>query len=232
VVADLHFAPTQGARGALLAEGVDPKTIFVTGNTGIDSLFFARRELEDASPALPEAVTKAVAGHRVILMTSHRRENLGERLRGICRAVVDIAARNRDVCVVYPVHLNPAVQAVANEMLGSCERIVLCPPLSYPQFVWMMLRSTILLSDSGGVQEEAPSLGKPVLVLRDTTERPEGVQAGCARLVGTDPGVILSEVETLLNDPAAYGRMAEASNPYGDGTAARQIVNLLCDAAG
>jgi len=227
VVADLHFAPTEKARSCLLEEGVDPKTVIVTGNTAIDSLIRTQEKQGDDPPVIPSAILQAMAGRKMILVTGHRRENLGGRLRDICRALAETVERNKDVCVVYPVHLNPEVQRTVNEVLCGQDRIVLSEPLPYPQFVWLMSHAHILLSDSGGIQEEAPALNKPILITRNNTERPEGVESGCAKLVGTDMRQIVSEIELLLEDSSAYEKMASSPNPYGDGTAALKVVDAL-----
>jgi UDP-N-acetylglucosamine 2-epimerase (non-hydrolysing) len=218
-LADLHFAPTPSARDNLLREGTPPERVFVTGNPGIDALQFAlRQEL----PNLPADLS----GRPMILVTAHRRENHGPPLLEICQAVLELA-RSRDLTIVFPVHPNPNVQRHVQERLGGHARIRLTPPLDYPQFVAAMKAAHLILSDSGGVQEEAPALGKPVLVLRETTERPEGVAAGSACLVGTSRQRIVAKVLKLLDDPAAYQRMAKAQNPYGDGRAAPRIVDIL-----
>ena len=215
-----HFAPTATARQNLLREGFPDDAIHVTGNTVIDALLAVANKRPDVGVPLDSS-------RRLVLVTAHRRENFGEPLRAICRAVRDLADRNPDVQVLYPVHPNPNVQSVAYEVLGGHERIVLCPPLEYLPFVGAMQRAYLILSDSGGVQEEAPALGKPVLVLRRTTERPEAVAEGVARLVGPDYERILAEAQRLLDDPAAYRAMARGVSPYGDGKAAGRIVAVL-----
>lgn len=218
-VTDLHFAPTAGARANLLAEGVPESRVWVTGNTAIDAL---KLTLQRGTPA------KAPGGRR-ILVTAHRRENHGEPMAEICRAVLRLLERFEDVDVRFPVHLSPRVRKTVFGMLDDHPRIHLEDPLGYAEFVRAMAESTLILSDSGGVQEEAPSLGKPVLVLRETTERPEAVEAGAAMLVGTDPDRIVAEAARLLEDPASYERMATAGNPFGDGTAGRRIVEVLAE---
>jgi UDP-N-acetylglucosamine 2-epimerase (non-hydrolysing) len=219
-LARLHFAPTESARANLLREGTDPASIHVTGNTVIDALLqVAAREAP-----LPEGVPD---GRRLILVTAHRRENFGEPLRQICRALRTLAERNPDVHVLYPVHLNPNVTDVVRPALGAHPRVTLCEPLDYLPFVAAMKRSTLILSDSGGVQEEAPALGKPVLVLRAETERPEAVEAGVVKLVGTSESAIVAEAQRLLDDPAAYRAMARGVSPYGDGHAAERIADVL-----
>ena len=221
VVAKYHFAPTEQARQNLLRENKKPETIFVTGNTAIDALKTTVRA-DYQNPELEWA-----KGSRLILLTAHRRENLGEPMRAIFRAVRRIVDEVPDVKVLYPVHMNPTIRALAQEILGGDERIRLIPPMDVVDFHNMLARSDLVMTDSGGIQEEAPSLGKPVLVLRDTTERPEGVAAGTLKLVGTDEETIYREAKRLLTDEAAYHRMSVASNPYGDGHACRRIADIL-----
>lgn len=228
VVADLHFAPTATAAAALRSENVDAKAIHVTGNTVIDALFFARARLA-ADPALAPAIAPLrarFAGRRIIAVTAHRRENFGAGMVGIATALRSLADR-QDVAIIYPLHPNPNVAGVMRPALAGHANIALVEPLDYLDFVAMMEACTLVLTDSGGIQEEAPSLGKPVLVMRDTTERPEGVAAGTARLVGTEPATILAETTRLLDEPEAYAAMSRAHNPYGDGKAARRIAELL-----
>jgi len=224
-----HFAPTEQAKQNLVAESIDEESIEVTGNTVIDALHGTVSRLE-GDPATIEALDDAFpflhSGRRIILVTGHRRENFGGGFEGICHALSMLAARS-DVEIVYPVHLNPNVQEPVLRHLSGRGNIHLLKPQDYLPFVRLMSRSTIILTDSGGIQEEAPSLGKPVLVMRETTERPEAVAAGTARLVGTDAQRIVNEVSRLLDDPAAYARMANASNPYGDGAAAKRIAARL-----
>ena len=231
VVADMHFAPTETAANALRAENVDDARIFVTGNTVIDALLATRdrvtAEPELASGLLPLA--EKFAGKRIIAVTSHRRENFGDGMAAIARAITRIAARPA-VAVIFPVHPNPNVRAVMDGELAGLDNVAMIEPLDYPHFVKLMMMSEIVLTDSGGVQEEAPSLGKPVLVMRDTTERPEGVTAGTSRLVGTDEEGIVTGIFTLLDDKAAYSAMAKAHNPYGDGKAAERIARIIHNA--
>lgn len=221
VVAKYHFAPTEQARQNLLRENKKPETIFVTGNTAIDALKTTVRA-DYQNPELEWAKDS-----RLILLTAHRRENLGEPMRAIFRAVRRIADEVPDIKVLYPVHMNPTIRALAQEILGGDERIRLIPPMDVVDFHNMLARSDLVMTDSGGIQEEAPSLGKPVLVLRDTTERPEGVAAGTLKLVGTDEETIYREAKRLLTDEAAYHWMSIASNPYGDGQACRRIADIL-----
>lgn len=224
VMTDLHFAPTELARENLLSEGIAAENVFVTGNTVIDALLgiAAREHTSD-----DERIRAAAASGRMILMTAHRRENWGEPMRDICRAVKLIVDRNPDVTVVFPVHKNPIVRETVFPELDSVPRVILTEPPDYVPFVHMMKEACLILTDSGGVQEEAPSLGKPVLVLRKTTERPEGVDAGNAKLVGTDVDAIVGEAEKLLRDGAAYDAMASAASPYGDGHAAGRIWEII-----
>jgi UDP-N-acetylglucosamine 2-epimerase len=232
-LATWHFAPTDRAQRNLRQEGVAAERIVVSGNTIVDALQYVVDRLERDPAACPPAVpAERLAGRRLVLVTGHRRESFGEGMRNICRALLDLVERHHDVVVVYPVHLNPAVQRPVQELLGAHPRIVLTPPLDYLPFVDLMRRAAIILTDSGGMQEEAPSLGVPVLVMRETTERPEAVEAGTARLVGTDPAVILAAAGELLNDPAAHQRMRGTQNPFGDGHAAERIVGFLETALG
>lgn len=222
---DMHFAPTANAKNNLLSEGIESDNIFVTGNTVIDALRWTVREnYVFENRALNDIDYKS---HRVIAMTAHRRENWGEPLEDICRAVQDIVRSYEDVIIVYPVHLNPAVRDVVYRLLGSTERVVLLDPLSTVDMHNLVKRSYFVMTDSGGLQEEVPSLGKPVLVLRDVTERPEAVEAGTVKLVGTDKDEIVKSAKKLLGDETEYARMANAVNPYGDGNASRRIVQAI-----
>lgn len=215
-----HFAPTKSSAQNLRAERFSDESVFETGNTVIDALFEARQH--------PGKVARGVEqGRRMMLVTTHRRENFGEPLRRICAAVLQLLERDPALEVLFPVHPNPNVSTVVRELLGSHPRVKLCEPLDYLSFIAAMESAHLILSDSGGVQEEAPALGKPVLVLRDETERPEAVSAGVAQLVGTDTDRIVNAAWQLLTDPVAYGRMAQGASPYGDGHAARRIVDIL-----
>lgn len=228
-IAQLHFAPTETSRASLLAENVDDDKIFVTGNTVIDALqdVVARFENEPALNAEMAAKFPFLdPAKRLILVTGHRRENFGQGFENICMALRDISEQS-DAQIVYPVHLNPNVQAPVNRILGENAAVHLIDPQDYLPFVWLMSRAYLIITDSGGVQEEAPSLGKPVLVMRNTTERPEAVDAGTVLLVGTDPERIKGEALRLLNDKAAYDNMARAMNPYGDGRASERIAQAL-----
>lgn len=221
VMADLHFAPTDVSKANLLKENKLAEAIFVTGNTAIDAL------KTTVSKEYSHPVLEKVGNDRMILLTAHRRENLGDPMRNMFRAINRLLAEHEDVQVVYPVHMNPAVREVANEVLGDNARIHLIEPLEVFDFHNFAARSFMILTDSGGVQEEAPSLGKPVLVLRDTTERPEGIAAGTLKLAGTDEETIYALAKELLTDQEAYKAMAYASNPYGDGFASQRIVEAL-----
>ena len=228
VITDLHFAPTETAAAALRAESVPDSAIHVTGNTVIDALLFAQGRIA-ADPSLAPAIAplKArFAQRRIIAVTAHRRENFGAGMAQIAEGLQKLAARD-DVAIIYPLHPNPNVGGVMRPALAGYDNIALIDPLDYLDFVAMMAASDIVLTDSGGIQEEAPSLGKPVLVMRDTTERPEGVAAGTARLVGADAAVIATETSRLLDDRGAYDAMARAHNPYGDGKASARIAKLV-----
>jgi len=228
-VADYHFAPTEQAKRNLLAEGVAEEDVVVTGNTVVDALLWMRQKVRRRKPALPDALEKVLDGKRLVLVTGHRRESFGKGLEQICLAIRRITEEHHDVCVVYPVHLNPNVQKPVMRILGSSPSIVLLKPQPYDIFVWLMDRAEVILTDSGGVQEEAPSLGKPVLVMREVTERPEGLNAGVAELVGTDPDRICCAVARLLKK-AAHGHAKKIkSNPYGDGQAALRVVDALVE---
>ena len=228
-IADLHFAPTAGARDNLLKENIPPDSIHVTGNTVIDALCEIRQRLSgyQHNPETEHILKAASDGKkRLLLVTSHRRENWGHGMQEVCEALRVLAARD-DVSIVYSVHPNPNVRAAAHAALAGHAWITLVEPMDYLAFVALMTASHFILTDSGGVQEEAPALGKPVLVLRDTTERPEGVEAGGARLVGTTTAAIVSEAQRLLDDPRAYDQMSQAPNPYGDGKAACRIAGHI-----
>jgi UDP-N-acetylglucosamine 2-epimerase len=219
-----HFAPTARARDNLLDERVPASRILVTGNPVVDALLCAVDRLQRRSTGVRVPIAP---GRRLVLVTAHRRESFGTPFVELCRALRELVQRNPDIELAYPVHLNPHVQTVARSVLDRCPRIHLLPPVGYPQLVDLLRRSHLVLTDSGGIQEEAPSLGKPVLVLRDVTERTEGIEAGTARLVGTSRRRILDETERLLRDASAYDAMARAHNPYGDGRASVRIVGVL-----
>ncbi|MUV05913.1 UDP-N-acetylglucosamine 2-epimerase (non-hydrolyzing) [Planococcaceae bacterium Storch 2/2-2] len=223
VIADLHFSPTEKSAQNLIDEGKDESRIYVTGNTAIDAL---RTTVQDdySHPMLEQ-----LGNDKMILLTAHRRENLGEPMRNMFRAINRLLDKYDDIQVVYPVHMNPAVREVADELLGDNDRVHLIEPLEVVDFHNFAARAHIILTDSGGIQEEAPSLAKPVIVLRDTTERPEGIEAGTLKLAGTDEDVIFDLTDELLSNEAAYEKMAQASNPYGDGYASERIVKALLD---
>ncbi|CAG1012211.1 UDP-N-acetylglucosamine 2-epimerase (non-hydrolysing) [Anaerolineales bacterium] len=233
VTADLHFAPTTWSQGNLLHEGIEPEKIFVTGNSVIDALNYVARQEEPKE--ITELLRKLGVNNRrttepgaqkLILVTAHRRENFGQPLENICQALRELASRD-DLQIVYPVHLNPNVQEPVNRTLNGVKNVTLLSPLDYLPLVHLMKHATLILTDSGGIQEEAPSFGVPVLVLRETTERPEGVEAGTLKLVGTETNFIVQEAKRLLEDEAEYAKMAKAANPYGDGHAAEKIVQCL-----
>lgn len=234
LIADLYFAPTAGARENLLGEGVAPERIVVTGNTVIDALFHVTGMLARDTPLRTEMERRfpfLEGGRRLILVTGHRRENFGDGFERICYALKRLSARG-DVDIVYPVHMNPNVRAPVGRILEGVPHVHLIEPLEYLPFVYLMQRAYLIVTDSGGIQEEAPALGKPVLVMRDVTERPEAVAAGTVRLVGTDEGAIVSEATLLLDDDAAYAAMSRALNPYGDGRASRRIADEVARAEG
>ena len=228
-ISDLLFAPTNSSRENLLNSGINDKNIFVTGNTVIDSLMQVSRRLDLEAPLQKEIfpqLPKLNYEKKLILVTGHRRENFGEGFDQICKALRGLASRN-DIEIIYPVHLNPNVREYIEQQLGNLDHIHLTPPLDYLPFVALMKKAYIIITDSGGIQEEAPALGKPVLVMRDVTERPEAVEAGTAKLVGTNTERIISEAGHLLDDKNAYMEMSTAHNPYGDGTASNKILEVL-----
>ncbi len=232
-IASLHFAPTEVSAASLIAENIDPARVHVTGNTGIDALQWVTAQIA-ANPALTEGLDEIAArfaGKRIIGVTSHRRENFGGGLENIAEAIRRIAQRD-DVAIVFPVHPNPNVRSVMDKALKGLPNVAMIEPLDYPHFARLIGMSEIMLTDSGGVQEEAPALGRPVLVMRETTERPEGVAAGTAKLVGTDVTRIVTELFNLLDDKTAYEAMARAHNPFGDGQTSRRIVELLASEIG
>lgn len=232
VLANIHFAPTSESQSNLLKENVQANNITVTGNTVIDALLMVKDKFE-TSPELNQQQAQRFSFLRnqskLVLITGHRRENFGDGFERICKALSLLAEKYPDVDFVYPVHLNPNVQDPVKRLLSGLSNVHLIEPLDYLPFVFLMMRSHIILTDSGGIQEEAPSLGKPVLVMRDTTERPEAVAAGTVRLVGTDVDTIVNSVSTLLDDQAAYQEMSFAHNPYGDGQASARIIQALLD---
>ncbi len=228
-LADLNFSATEINRQNLLSEGINSDKIIVTGNTVIDSLLFAKNKVNSFSDNVIDTSIKKIFNEhqRIILVTGHRRENLGSGFVNICNALKDIARVHSEVEIVYPVHLNPQVQKPVRKILNGIKNVHLIDPMSYPDFVFAMKQSYFILSDSGGIQEEAPALGKPVLVMRDTTERPEAVNAGTAKLVGTHYDEITGGIENLLTNEDDYIKMSKAHNPYGDGKAVERIINVL-----
>jgi UDP-N-acetylglucosamine 2-epimerase (non-hydrolysing) len=229
VVADMHLAPTELARQALLAEGVPDSTIYVTGNTVVDALLWIREIVQLRLPPVPDRLREAMRGKRLLLVTGHRRESFGEGLEQICLALRDLAQNHPEVIIVYPVHLNPCVREPVYRIIGETRGVHLIDPIPYASFVWLMDQAYLILTDSGGVQEEAPSLGKPVLVMRETTERNEGIHTGCACLVGVNRFHIVEQVQDLLTNGDRYRRMSLAKNPYGDGYAAKRVVESLLE---
>ena len=231
-IASLHLAPTEQSKENLLKEGITPSQITVTGNTVIDSLLLVKDKIVQDANLKNELATQfpfLSNNKRVVLVTGHRRENFGEGFWNICESLKTIAQKHPNVNLVYPVHLNPNVNDLVRSELDGIDNIFLIPPLDYLPFVYLMGESHIILTDSGGIQEEAPSLGKPVLVMRDTTERPEAIIAGTVKLVGTDVDTIVSNVDRLLGDEAEFSRMSDAINPYGDGLATGRIINSLLE---
>lgn len=234
-VATLHFAPTESTRANLIQEGVSADAIFVTGNTVIDALFWVIKSIEASGavncPSIQALITHQlsfdITKHKIVLITGHRRENFGEGFLSICAAIKQLAVRFPDVQFIYPVHLNPNVQKPVNDLISGFPNVHLIEPLEYEAFVYLLKHAHIVLTDSGGIQEEAPSLGKPVLVMREVTERPEAVNAGTVKLVGADTAKIIEGVSALLEDEAAYTAMSLAHNPYGDGLAASRVLQVL-----
>ena len=235
VLTNYHFAPTSTSANNLLKENKNPNDIIVTGNTVIDALFLALDKIEKNDELKSKILNninsqyKIDENKKIILVTGHRRENFGQGFVNICEALKTIASNNPDVDIVYPVHLNPNVQKPVNEILSNTPNVYLINPLQYESFIYMMNKSYFIITDSGGVQEEAPSLGKPVLVMRDTTERPEAVEAGTVKLVGTNKESIIKEAQKLLDDEKEYNKMSKAHNPYGDGKACEKIVEFIRD---
>ena len=227
-VATYHFAPTKKSQNNLLLENTPHENILVTGNTVIDALLESSIRVEKLeNQEIIDLKKRVNFENRILLVTGHRRENHGQGFINICAALKEIAIKNPDVEIVYPVHLNPNVLKPVNELLGNINNIHLVKPLSYPSFVWLMNKSYLIITDSGGVQEEAPSLGKPVLVMRDTTERPEAVEAGTVILVGTNTNVIIKEPQELIDNSIKYKSMSSLHNPYGDGKACRKIIEFI-----
>jgi len=227
-IADLHFAPTRNAYANLLREGINPDHAFITGNTVIDALLWVKEYLKDKPQYLNENVKKSIEdGKKVILITGHRRENFGRGFEEICMAIGELANRYCDCLFVYPVHLNPNVQKPVNQYLSKYDNVLLLPPQSYLHFQALLNASYLVLTDSGGIQEEAPALGKPVLVMRNVTERPEGIKTGCALLVGAKYSSIIEAVSKLIDDNDLYNQMVKAQNPYGNGHSSKKIVDAI-----
>ncbi len=233
ILSNYHFAPTTNSKDNLLKENKKSEDIIVTGNTVIDALFLALEKIEN-SKALKDKIIATISSQyqmnenrKIVLVTGHRRENFGQGFINICEALKSLALNNPDIDIVYPVHLNPNVQKPVKEILSDVSNVYLIDPLQYEQFIYLMSQSYFIITDSGGVQEEAPSLGKPVLVMRDTTERPEALEAGTVKLVGTDMHIIIEEAQRLLDDNMAYEKMSKAHNPYGDGKACSRIVDFI-----
>ena len=235
VLTDYHFSPTNTSKNNLLNEGVSKSSVFVTGNTVIDALQLVVNRIKNNETLrlkIENTINKSgfqELDSKFILVTGHRRENFGQGFLNICKALKILADRNPDINILYPVHLNPNVRGSVNELLSNVSNIKLVEPFQYEEFIYLMSESYLILTDSGGIQEEAPSLGKPVLVMRDTTERPEAVEAGTVKLVGSDQDNIIKEVQKLLNDNSEYQKMSKAHNPYGDGNASEKILNILKD---
>ncbi len=226
-IADLHFAPTEISKNNLLKEGINSEKIFITGNTVIDALFLAKEKVLELKPKVDGLQKNLEEISPYILITGHRRENFGEGFINICKAISELSEKFSNYNFIYPVHLNPNVQEPVNRLLGNKSNVILIPPQTYLPFIFLMINSKIILTDSGGVQEEAPSLGKPVLVMRENTERPEAVTAGTVKLVGTNQKSIVSEVFKLITDISEYNKMSNAVNPYGDGLASKRIAEIL-----
>lgn len=229
-ITNLHFAPTQNAADNLIAEGVKPQTIHITGNTVVDALFLALGQLRSNAALLKKLKSKysfLELQKKIILVTGHRRESFGDGFENICNALIEVAKKNTDIQILYPVHLNPKVREPVNRLLAPIDNIHLIEPVGYLDFIYLMDRAHLILTDSGGIQEEAPSLGKPVLVMRDTTERPEAVTAGTAKLVGTDSQKIILAVGELLNYRKVYDEMSRSHSPYGNGDSCKLILNAL-----
>tara|TARA_Y100001954_G_C15828143_1_gene613291 strand:- start:4408 stop:5526 length:1119 start_codon:yes stop_codon:yes gene_type:complete len=227
VLADYHFSPTQKSKDNLLNENINSDSIIVTGNTVIDALFIAQKKVHGINNKFTQDIIKFTNDFDIILITIHRRENHGENLINICTAILELAMEFTDKFFVYPVHMNPKVSIPVKEKLAGIKNIILIDPLKYQDFIWLMNKSKLIITDSGGIQEEAPSLGKPVLVVRDTTERPEAISVGTVILVGTNKSKIIDESKKLLNNKSIYDKMTRLHNPYGDGKASERIIDFL-----
>ncbi len=226
-VCDYHFAPTETSKKNLIKENISEDSILVTGNTVIDALIKSIKKVNENPSELIQNLSKKIGDNELILVTGHRRENHGEGFARICQALKRIAEDDKNRLIIYPVHLNPKVKQPVNKILSGVKNIILIEPLAYQDFIWLMNRSKIIITDSGGIQEEAPSLGKPVLVMRDTTERPEAIEAGTVLLVGTNEELIVSRALDLLNNLKNFEKMSKLHNPYGDGLASKRIVNFI-----
>ena len=233
VMADMHFCPTVGAKNNLIREGISEKKIAVTGNTVIDALFFILTTIKESANHYNDKYSFLDEKKKLVLVTGHRRENFGQGMLNICKALKRIASQNKnEVEIIYPVHLNPHVQVPVTKILSDVSGVHLVEPVNYLDFIYLMNRSYLIITDSGGVQEEAPSLGKPVLVTRNTTERPEGIEVGSAKIVGTDADTIIKQTNLLLTNKAEYQKMANTNNPYGDGKAAKRIIDFVVGVMG
>mgnify|MGYP001183932231 CR=1 FL=1 len=226
-LADYHFAPTEESKNNLINENINKENIIITGNTVIDALIASIKKVKNNPSSNIKNLSKDLKDREVVLVTFHRRENYGDGFIRICEALKEIALKNPNRIIVFPVHLNPKVQKPVNNFLSDIKNIILLDPLNYEDFIWMMNRSKLIITDSGGIQEEAPSLGKPVLVLRETTERPEAVKAGTVLLVGTNKNLIIKETLELLNDASRYKKISRLYNPYGDGKACKRIIDFI-----
>ncbi len=226
-ISDFHFAPTELSKKNLIKESINKKNIFVTGNTVIDALLYGIKILKENPPQSISKLDNLISNKEFILVTGHRRENHGQGFINICKALEKIASLNKNLLIIYPVHLNPKVKSPVNKYLSKIDNIKLIDPLPYQEFIWLIDKSKLIITDSGGVQEEAPSLGKPVLVLRDTTERPEAVKIGTVILVGTNKKNIVNETQKLIENKQLYDKMSKLHNPYGDGKSSRRILNHL-----
>jgi UDP-N-acetylglucosamine 2-epimerase (hydrolysing) len=223
------FAPTQKAKENLISERIPQQRILITGNTIVDALLYAKTKVQQSKTSVSQLPETILDGRRLILVTGHRRESFGEPFKEFCMALRDIVNIHKDTVLVYPVHLNPNVQSVVHELLDNHERIILIPPVHYLEFIYLMDKSFLIITDSGGIQEEAPTFNKPVLVARETTERPEAIESGMAKLVGTSRDKIVTQADQLLCDASAYSRIAQGSNPYGDGRASIRIRDWLLE---
>lgn len=227
VLANYHFSPTESSKENLLLENIDSNKIIVTGNTVIDALLFGIEKVKSDERIVAELKARLLPEKEIVLITCHRRENHGEGILNVCKAIKELALANENYQFIFPVHLNPKILNIVNSELSGIANVLLIEPLNYPNFIWLMNESKIIVTDSGGVQEEAPSLGKPVIVVRDETERPEAVEAGTVKLVGSNTELIIKEVQNLIDNPTLYMEMSSAHNPYGDGKAVERIVDFI-----